>query len=493
MAEATTPPAQGILYRLRKHSDLIGVTAALLCGLFFWFGQPISGLSPEGNQVLGSLIAWVILLTAEITDASIVTVIWLIFLIITQKTTPDIALSGFTNSTTWLLLGALMIGVACNITGLAKRVAYWFVNFTGDKFTNLTLWLLLSGSILGLLMPSGTARIAIYVPIYMGLCEVMKIEKGSSSALNLGITIIWAASIGAGSMMWLTGSVLNPIMTQSLAKFGVNQSWIDYAVYAFPSAVLLMLVVWLTLNFVSPPENKLIGGGRDLLRQEYAKLGPMSAAERRTLLLLSLCVILWILGKPLSRLTGLSLGSPWVAMACGCLLFFPKIGVLTGKNIKDISWASVLFIGSSLAISSLMNKVGIDAWSTESLVTPILSPFMKFGFIGFAVGMYILCHILHKLIPSGTGTVALCAPIMIAWGLKHGFDPTLMGHMTLHGMRPYIFPYEHTPAILMYSFGFMPMAKFLKVSTAVSATCLLWYVVSAFYWQFISTIYVSGV
>lgn len=39
-------------------------------------------MTPEGNRIFGALIAWVILLTAEVTDASIITLLWLVFLII---------------------------------------------------------------------------------------------------------------------------------------------------------------------------------------------------------------------------------------------------------------------------------------------------------------------------------------------------------------------------------------------------------------------------
>lgn len=182
----------------------------------------------------------------------------------------------------------------------------------------------------------------------MGLCDVMKIEKGSRTALNLVMITIWSAAIGGGCMMWLTGSVLNPIMTSALAKFGVNQTWISYAVYSFPSAVVLMVLTWLTINFVAPPDSPTIGGGREMLRREYEKLGPMSPEERRTLIIVCACVLSWMFGDKIGRLTGLSLGSAWTAMFFGLILFLPRIGVLTGKDIKSISWPSILFSGADL-------------------------------------------------------------------------------------------------------------------------------------------------
>ena len=489
MSTESAAGAGGLSGFMKSRMKSVAVAAALIAGTWFWIALPIEGMTPEGNRIFGALIAWVILLTAEVTDASIITLLWLVFLIIAGLAKPGVALSGFTDNTTWLLMGALMIGQACNSTGLARRVAFRFINLTGERYGTLTMCLLISGAILGLMMPSGTARATLYVPIYMGLCDVMKIEKGSRTALNLVMITIWSAAIGGGCMMWLTGSVLNPIMTSALVKFGVNQTWISYAVYSFPSAVVLMVLTWLTINFVAPPDSPTIGGGREMLRREYEKLGPMSPEERRTLIIVCACVLSWMFGDKIGRLTGLSLGSAWTAMFFGLILFLPRIGVLTGKDIKSISWPSILFIGASLAISPIMELGQIDRWITDNLVSPILEPCLEYGFIGFVLGMYVLCHIIHKLIPSGTGTVALAAPLLIAWGTAHGFDAALMGHMTLHGMRPFIFPYEHTPAILMYSFGFVTMPRFLRCTLSLSLVAVIWYVLSAYYWSWLSGFY----
>lgn len=37
-----------------------------------------------------------------------------------------------------------------------KRIAYWILTFSGEKYKSLTIWLMVSGAILGVIMPSGT-------------------------------------------------------------------------------------------------------------------------------------------------------------------------------------------------------------------------------------------------------------------------------------------------------------------------------------------------
>lgn len=466
-----------------KYKQVGGLVLALVIGLFFWVVCPIDTLGVDGNRVLGTLIAWIILLLCEIADAAIVTLLWITFLVVTGLTKGSVAFEGFTSTTTWLLIGAMMIGVAATKTGLAKRIAYLILSFSGEKYKSLTIWLMVSGAILGIIMPSGTARMAVYIPIYLGLCEVMKIEKNSKTAVNLAMFMIWSASIGAGSMMWLTGSVLNPIMTSALEQFDVFISWGRYALFAVPSALLMCVGVYFAIHFICPAE-KYVAGGKDVIKNELEALGPMTRDETKALILFLICVLAWIGNDFLNDLLGLKLHNAWSAMLVGGFLFFPKIGVLEGKDIKSVSWSAVLFIGASLAISDIMTNVGVDTWISDSLLSPFMEPFAQFGYVGVLVGLYIICNILHILIPSGTGTVALAVPILVSWGIAHGIGPELMGHLTLHGMRPFFFPFEHTPAILVFGYGFMKMGSFVKVASFTTLVLLIWYVISGFMWSF---------
>ena len=110
MSTESAAGAGGLSGFMKSRMKSVAVAAALIAGTWFWIALPIEGMTPEGNRIFGALIAWVILLTAEVTDASIITLLWLVFLIIAGLAKPGVALSGFTDNTTWLLMGALMIG-----------------------------------------------------------------------------------------------------------------------------------------------------------------------------------------------------------------------------------------------------------------------------------------------------------------------------------------------------------------------------------------------
>ena len=82
MSTESAAGAGGLSGFMKSRMKSVAVAAALIAGTWFWIALPIEGMTPEGNRIFGALIAWVILLTAEVTDASIITLLWLVFLII---------------------------------------------------------------------------------------------------------------------------------------------------------------------------------------------------------------------------------------------------------------------------------------------------------------------------------------------------------------------------------------------------------------------------
>ena len=74
------------------------------------------------------------------------------------------------------------------------------------------------------------------------------------------------------------------------------------------------------------------------------------------------------------------------------------------------------------------------------------------------------------------------AVCFITWGLDHGVSPGLMGMMSLHGLRPFLFPYEQVPAVVMWGVGYMTMGKFVKVLGFQSIIFFFWYIAAAYFW-----------
>src|SRR5208283_2476089 len=68
------------------------------------------------------------------------------------------ALSGFANSTVWLVVGAFMFALGYDKTGLGRRIALLLVNKMGKRTLTLGYAIAFSDAILAPFTPSNSAR-----------------------------------------------------------------------------------------------------------------------------------------------------------------------------------------------------------------------------------------------------------------------------------------------------------------------------------------------
>ena len=165
--------------------------------------------------------------------------------------------------------------------------------------------------------------------------------------------------------------------------------------------IIFMIITCILLYFIFRPtpigEDTL--KAMDTLRTET---GPMSAREIKMLGITVLTFVLWIAGSwiPVLNATAVSL----LTMA---LFFFPGFNVLTwDKFASEAPWDSILLIGGSSALAQGLIATGADMWLIETVLPDVSSwsPFLILLLCGT------LAAILHILIPTGPGVVAIAVP-----------------------------------------------------------------------------------
>ena len=107
----------------------------------------------------------------------------------------ETAFSGFVDTTTWFLFGAILLGSMASKSGLARRLAFIIMAKVGTSYSRLLLGLLLSDFVLTFLVPSGVARIVIMAGVAVGLMEVFGLGPGSNVGRGIFIIITYTASI----------------------------------------------------------------------------------------------------------------------------------------------------------------------------------------------------------------------------------------------------------------------------------------------------------
>ena len=192
------------------------------------------------------------------------------------------ALSGFSNSTVWLIFAAFMFGLGYEKTGLGRRIALSLVRRLGRSTLGLGYAVALSDLCLGPFMPSNTARAGgtIY-PIIKNIPEIFDSRPGPT-ARRMGAYLMWTgiATTAVTSSLFLTANAPNLLGLELVSKaIKITFTWREWFMGFLPVGILLFLAVPLLTYVIYPPEIKSSEGAGTWAGEELDKLGGITARE----------------------------------------------------------------------------------------------------------------------------------------------------------------------------------------------------------------------
>src|ERR1041384_999169 len=208
------------------------------------------------------------------------------------------ALSGFSNSTVWLIFGAFMFALGYEKTGLGRRVALILVKAMGRKTLTLGYAVTIADTLLAPFTPSNTARSGgtIY-PVIKNLPPLYNSLPNDPSKRRIGSYLMWVAvaSTCVTSTLFLTGLAPNLLAKELVSKTAnVELEWGTWFMYAAPWGILLLLSIPLLTYWIYPPE---VTEGTEVTRwagDELRKLGALSSREITLAVLVVVALVLWI-------------------------------------------------------------------------------------------------------------------------------------------------------------------------------------------------------
>ena len=143
----------------------------VLIVLAIWFIPTPAGLKPQAWHLFAIFVATIfgfILQPIPIGAVAFISVAITGFL---QVVKPADVLSGFGNTTIWLIVSAFLFAKGFIKTGLGRRIAYKIMGAIGDSSLKLGYAMVLSDLVVAPATPSNTARAGgILFPIVRSLC-----------------------------------------------------------------------------------------------------------------------------------------------------------------------------------------------------------------------------------------------------------------------------------------------------------------------------------
>ena len=216
-----------------------------------------------------------------------------------------------------LFMGGFMIALAVEKWNLHKRIALHILRLIGGEPRRLVLGFMTATGFLSMWL-SNTATTLMMLPMGMSLIllyeelNAARVAAGESGggpraanfALCLLLGIAYSASIGG--LATLVGTPPNGVLVTQLGQLFPAAPPIAFStwfLFALPISVIYMLLAWwLLTRLVFPLPATTPFSGRDFIRTELRKLGPMSRAERRVAGVFAAAALLWMTRK--ERLLG---------------------------------------------------------------------------------------------------------------------------------------------------------------------------------------------
>jgi L-tartrate/succinate antiporter len=365
------------------------------------------------------------------------------------------ALSGFSNTTVWLIFGAFMFALGYEKTGLGKRIALILVEFLGRRTLGLGYAITFTDLILAPFTPSNTARSAGTIfPIIRNLPGLYGSAPGETTR-KIGAYIMWTAfaTTCVTSSMFITSLAPNLLALELVNKtVKISISWTEWFVGFLPVGAVLILVLPYLIYKIYPPEIKYSQEVQSWASQELGKMGKFSRKELVMALLAILALALWIFGGSIMDATTV------VGVVISLMLI---TGIVTWDDIlsNKPAWNVLAWFATLVALADGLNKVGFVSWfakSASALLTG-LSP------IVIMVSLVVIFFIVHYMFASITAHVTAVLPVILAAGALVPGMPVRTFALLLCfslGIMGIITPYATGPGPVYFGSGYVNRKDF---------------------------------
>lgn len=346
----------------------------------------------------------------------------------------------------FLFMGGFLIALAMERWGLHRRVALATLRLAGDRASHVVGGFMLVTALLSMWV-SNTATAIMLLPVATSVIELVARQHGAASirdaladrssplrhfALCLLLGIAYAASIGGmGTPIGTPPNVL--LLSYVKSHLGREISFVRWMSVALPLVAVFLPLAWLLLTRVLYPVGSArIEGGRRLVAEALAELGPMVRAERIVLAVFVLAACLWIT-RPL--LTGLEVGGvaplaglsdAGVAMLAAMLLFVlpaeraPRRFVLDWETAMKLPWGILVLFGGGLSLAAAIRANGVGELLASQVAGLAGTPSLL-----IVLAVVVLIVFLTEL-TSNTATTATLIPVLAALAPGLELDPLLL-------------------------------------------------------------------
>lgn len=472
-----------------KEINFKSVIITAIIGLIIWFIPTPEGVAPNAWHLLAIFAITIIGIISKAASMGTMAVIGITLCAVTQVLAPGDpaksiinALSGFGNTTIWLIGLAFFIARGFIITGLGTRIAYNFIKIFGKSTLGLAYGLNTADLLLAPAIPSNTARAGgVIYPIMKSIATNMGSYTDKPETHRKIGAFLTLSSYNANmitSVLFLTATASNPMAQKFAADLGVKITWGSWLLTTSVPGLVCFLIIPLFLYKTFPPELKKTADAPAIATKQLEEMGPISVKEWLMVATFILLLVLWIFGNLFA------IDATTAALIGLCILLLS--GVLTWEDVKSEkgAWDTIVWFSSLVMMGSYLNSLGLIGWFGK-LVSSELSHLSWKLALPLIIIVYSYCHYMFA---SATAQVAAMYSVFLSVGIAVGIPGVMLAIFlgACASLMGSITHYGHGPAPIFFGSTYVSLKDWWKQGFFISILFLIiWFSVGGIWWKLI--------
>lgn len=455
-----------------------GLALVVGVGLLIWALPRPGAVDPRAWRLLAIFVGTVVGFIARPLPMGAMAIVGIATAVATRTLTIAEALSGFSNSTVWLVVAAFFIAAGVIKTGLGARIAYALVALFGRSTLGLSYSLVAADFVLAPAIPSNTARAGCVIfPILQSLSRAaLAPDSVSRRQTNAFLTLTAYNSTVITSAMFLTAMVANPLSAQLAASQGITITWSMWALAAAVPGVVSLVVVPLVIYRLCPPGAVNTPEAPAAASAALAALGPIKRSERLMGTIAAALLATWILEPAI----GLD-ATAAALMAVAALLLTGVLGWEDASREHE-AWNTFTWFATLVMMATHLGQFGLIQWFTDQ----VGAVFVGIGWVPGLVGLSLIYFYSHYFFASNTAHVSVMYAPFLAVALVLGAPPLLAALLLafFSNLFASLTHYGTAPAPIFFGGGHVTLATWWRVGALVSVVNIaIWLGIGAAWWR----------
>ncbi|TCS81479.1 anion permease [Pectinatus cerevisiiphilus] len=450
-------------------------------GIILWFCPEPTGLEPMAWHLFAVFAAIILGFILQPIPIGAVAFIGVTAAALLGVMDVKSAISGYGNSTIWLIVCAFLLARAFIKSGLGKRIAFLIIKSIGKSSLTLGYAITFSDFIISPATPSSTARAGgIIFPIIKSLSSALGSEPGTT-ARKFGAYImqIEYQANAITCAMFMTAMAGNPLIVELAVKtIDVHITWGIWAMAAVPSGIISLILMPYLLYKLFPPEISKMSFAKKMAADELAKMGKLSLDEKVVIIVFIGALLLW----STSGLTNMD--ATVVGMLTVCVLVLT--GVLNWQDVLNEkgAWDTMFWMGSLIALADALTKSGFIKYLSTNVGQMILQAGISWlPAFGILILVYVYSHYAFASVSAHIGAMyAAFLAVAVAVG-----TPPLLAAIAFAVLSNLMIPLTHYgggAAPILFGAGYVSQAEWWKLGFIITTVnIVIWLGFGSFWWK----------